>query len=155
MLGWCVIPPNMWLLSAATYSSSSLDLTLEIFCKCRLRQKIFPLASQREFVLLYNGVYPPESVLTCTRNNTSRDFNQRSTKKTKTTEQRRYKLGSEGKFVPSASSDSTVNVGKERDASKSSCLSTSTWTIPHTLVRIRTPGLRSKQSSANVLCIIM
>lgn len=115
----------MWLLLAATYSSSSLDLTLEIFCKCRLRQKIFPLASQREFVLLYNGVYPPESVLTCTRNNTSRDFNQRSTKKTKTTNQRRYKSGSEGKFVPSASSDSTVTVGKERDASKSGCLSTS------------------------------
>lgn len=117
----------MWLLSAVTHSSSSLDLTLEIFCKCRLRQKIFPLASQREFVLLYNGVYPPESVLTCSRNNTSRDFNQRHTKKTKTADQRRYKLGSGDKFVPTASSD-TVNIGEKRDASKSGCLPTSSPT---------------------------
>lgn len=118
-------------LAAATYSSSFLDLTLEIFCKCRLRQKIFPLASQGEFVLLYNGFYPPESVLTCTRNNTSRDFNQRSTKKTKTIDQRRYKSGSEGKFVPSASSDTAVNVGKDRDAIKSNSLSSPTTSPLH------------------------
>ncbi|XP_037540456.1 protein polyglycylase TTLL10 [Nematolebias whitei] len=34
----------------------TLDLTLEIFNKRRLKQKIFPLVSQRDFVLLYNGV---------------------------------------------------------------------------------------------------
>ncbi|XP_061691902.1 protein polyglycylase TTLL10 isoform X2 [Syngnathoides biaculeatus] len=33
----------------------TLDLTLEIFNKCRLRQQILPLACQGSFVLLYNG----------------------------------------------------------------------------------------------------
>ncbi|XP_068505959.1 uncharacterized protein [Syngnathus scovelli] len=36
--------------------AETLDLTLEIFNKCRLRQRILPLACQREFVLLYNGL---------------------------------------------------------------------------------------------------
>ncbi|GLD74756.1 uncharacterized protein AKAME5_002608800 [Lates japonicus] len=40
----------------------TLDLTLEIFNKCRLRQRILPLASQRDFVLLYNGAtHDPKS----------------------------------------------------------------------------------------------
>ncbi|XP_043982934.1 protein polyglycylase TTLL10 isoform X1 [Gambusia affinis] len=33
----------------------ALDLTLELFNKCRLRQQILPLANQRDFVLLYCG----------------------------------------------------------------------------------------------------
>ncbi|XP_014873459.1 protein polyglycylase TTLL10 isoform X1 [Poecilia latipinna] len=34
----------------------ALDLTLELFNKCRLRQEILPLVSQQDFVLLYSGV---------------------------------------------------------------------------------------------------
>ncbi|XP_054904537.1 protein polyglycylase TTLL10 isoform X2 [Poeciliopsis prolifica] len=34
----------------------ALDLTLELFNKRRLRQEIFPLVSQQDFVLLYSGV---------------------------------------------------------------------------------------------------
>lgn len=41
----------------------TLDITLEIFNKCRLKQRILPLASQRDFVLLYNGGCPPVWVL--------------------------------------------------------------------------------------------
>uniref|UniRef100_A0A096MCE3 Tubulin tyrosine ligase like 10 n=1 Tax=Poecilia formosa TaxID=48698 RepID=A0A096MCE3_POEFO len=33
----------------------ALDLTLELFNKCRLRQEILPLVSQQDFVLLYSG----------------------------------------------------------------------------------------------------
>lgn len=36
------------------------DLSLEIFHKCRLRRPLFPLTSQRDFVLLYNGAGSPE-----------------------------------------------------------------------------------------------
>lgn len=98
-----------------------LDLTLEIFNKCRLRQRILPLASQREFVLLYNGVYPPDSVVVCSKSNTSSEFNQKSTKKTKP---RRSKSGTEGKIVPSATPDSAVNVlanSEGRGGSESGC----------------------------------
>ncbi|TKS77200.1 Protein polyglycylase TTLL10 [Collichthys lucidus] len=84
----------------------ALDLTLEIFSKCRLGQRILPLASQREFVLLYNGVYPPDSVPPC-RNS---DFNQKSTKKTQKTESRRCKSGTEDNIVSLASPDNSVNV---------------------------------------------
>uniref|UniRef100_A0A3Q2DNT8 Tubulin tyrosine ligase like 10 n=1 Tax=Cyprinodon variegatus TaxID=28743 RepID=A0A3Q2DNT8_CYPVA len=35
--------------------SETLDLTLELFSKCRLRKKILPLASQKDFVMLYSG----------------------------------------------------------------------------------------------------
>nr|XP_057941230.1 protein polyglycylase TTLL10 [Doryrhamphus excisus] len=41
-----VIPPTV---------VETLDVTLEIFHKCRLRQRILPLASLRDFVLLYDG----------------------------------------------------------------------------------------------------
>ncbi|XP_057684366.1 protein polyglycylase TTLL10 [Corythoichthys intestinalis] len=41
--------------------AETLDLTLEIFNKCRLRQQILPLACQRDFVLLYNGLHSSES----------------------------------------------------------------------------------------------
>lgn len=95
---------------------SSLDLTLEIFNKCRLKQQILPLDSQRDFVLLYNRVFPPDSVLACSRSNT--EINQKSTKKT---EPRRCKSGTEGKTVPSSSPDN-VDVsgsGEGRSSSKS------------------------------------
>lgn len=67
-----------------------LDLTLEIFNKCRLRQRILPLASQREFTLLYNEMYPPDLVPASRRSNT---FNPRSNIK-KSTKLRRWKSGS-------------------------------------------------------------
>ncbi|XP_041802004.1 protein polyglycylase TTLL10 [Chelmon rostratus] len=85
----------------------TLDLTLEIFNKCRLRRRILPLASQREFVLLYSGVYPPDSVLACSKSNTNSECDQRSTKET---EPRRCKSGTDGKTASPASSDSSVNV---------------------------------------------
>ncbi|KAM9342382.1 protein polyglycylase TTLL10 [Pholidichthys leucotaenia] len=39
----------------------TLDLTLEIFNKCCHRQRILPLTSQRDFVLLYSGASTPAS----------------------------------------------------------------------------------------------
>lgn len=98
---------------------SSLDLTLEVFSKCRLRQTILPLVSQREFVLLYSGVLPPDSVLACSKSNTDSEFNQKSTKKT---EPRTWKSEMGGKTVPSASPDNSVIVsarGEGRGSSKS------------------------------------
>ncbi|XP_041713836.2 protein polyglycylase TTLL10 [Coregonus clupeaformis] len=41
----------------------TLDLTLEIFNKCRCGLKLLPLASQRDFVLLYDGETAPVPVL--------------------------------------------------------------------------------------------
>lgn len=88
----------------------TLDLTLEIFNKRRLRQRILPLASQREFVLLYKGVYPPDSVPPCSKSNTNNEVNQKSTKKTQKTESRRCKSKTEGNIVSLASPDNSVNV---------------------------------------------
>ncbi|XP_075882614.1 protein polyglycylase TTLL10 isoform X2 [Nelusetta ayraudi] len=51
----------------------TLDLSLEIFHKCRLRQPMLPLASQRDFVLLYNGACLSEK-------NSSRGSNQKNAK---------------------------------------------------------------------------
>uniref|UniRef100_UPI0037E7CA15 protein polyglycylase TTLL10 n=1 Tax=Semicossyphus pulcher TaxID=241346 RepID=UPI0037E7CA15 len=98
----------------------TLDLALEIFNKCRLRQKILPLASQREFVLLYNGVFPPDSAPASTKSNTNSDFNQKSIKKT---EHRRCKSRTEARTAPSESPDDSVNVaesGKGGSRSESS-----------------------------------
>lgn len=63
-------------------SCSSLDLTLEIFNKCNLRQKITPLASQTEFVLLYNAA--PESTA-------DSEFHPKTLKKTQRSEHRQSK----------------------------------------------------------------
>ncbi|KAM9351234.1 protein polyglycylase TTLL10 [Symphorus nematophorus] len=97
----------------------TLDLTLEIFNKCRLRQRILPLVSQREFVLLYSEVYPPDSVLACSKSSTSWDFIQKSTRKTQKTEPKRCKTGTESKTVPLASPDNSVNSCEGRVGSKS------------------------------------
>ncbi|XP_059189028.1 protein polyglycylase TTLL10 [Centropristis striata] len=78
----------------------ALDLTLEIFNKCRLRQRILPLASQRDFVLLYNGVYPPDSELACSKSNTNCEINLKITKKA---EPRRCKSGTTSLYGASAS----------------------------------------------------
>ena len=96
----------------------SPDLTLEIFNKCRLRQKILPLVSQRDFVLLYSRAFPPDSVLACSRSNTNAEINQKSNKKT---EPRKCKSETEGNIVPSPSPDN-VDVsatGEGRSSSKS------------------------------------
>ncbi|XP_074538075.1 protein polyglycylase TTLL10 isoform X2 [Halichoeres trimaculatus] len=99
----------------------TLDLTLEIFNKCRLRQKILPLDSQREFVLLYSEVSPPDSALTSRKGNTHTQFNLKSSKKTTL---RRCKSRAENKNVPSASSDSSVLKGESCSESSTahSCL---------------------------------
>lgn len=49
-------------------------------------------------------------MLPCTKSNTSSEFNQKRNKKTKKTEPRRFKSGTEGKIVSSVSPDSAVNV---------------------------------------------
>lgn len=56
-----------------TFFSPIPDLSLEIFRKCRLRQPMLPLASQRDFVLLYNGACPSGK-------NSSRGTNQKNAK---------------------------------------------------------------------------
>ncbi|XP_074500709.1 protein polyglycylase TTLL10 [Sebastes fasciatus] len=102
----------------------TLDLTLEIFNKCRLKQRIFPLASQRDFVLLYNRVFPPDSVLACSKNNTNGEFNQKSTKNTVL---RRCMSGTEDKIVP----PSHLVSGEGRSSSKSGqCPTTSITASP-------------------------
>ncbi|XP_055021843.1 protein polyglycylase TTLL10 [Boleophthalmus pectinirostris] len=45
----------------------TLDLSLEIFNKCRRGQRILPLSSQKEFVLLFKGVFPPNAALPCNK----------------------------------------------------------------------------------------
>uniref|UniRef100_A0A3B3ZSM1 Uncharacterized protein n=1 Tax=Periophthalmus magnuspinnatus TaxID=409849 RepID=A0A3B3ZSM1_9GOBI len=45
----------------------TLDLTLEIFNKCRRGQRILPFSSQKDFVLLFKGAFPPNAVLTCNK----------------------------------------------------------------------------------------
>ncbi|CAJ1055374.1 protein polyglycylase TTLL10 isoform X6 [Xyrichtys novacula] len=103
----------------------TLDLSLEIFNKCRLRQKILPLQSQREFVLLYKGVFPPDSEQTHRKVYTNSPFNLKNPRKTAL---RRCKSRAEGKTVPLASSDSSGNVSeslKGERGSKSSIAASS------------------------------
>ncbi|XP_029013265.1 protein polyglycylase TTLL10 isoform X2 [Betta splendens] len=69
----------------------TLDLTQEIFNKCRLRQKIFPLASQSEFVLLYNEVSLPDSTLAPRKSNKDCDVPQKGNKRTQKAEPRQPK----------------------------------------------------------------
>ncbi|XP_045912561.1 protein polyglycylase TTLL10 isoform X2 [Micropterus dolomieu] len=126
----------------------TLDLTLEIFNKCRLRQRILPLASQREFVLLYNGVFPPGSVLTRSKSNSNSELNPKSTKKTQKTEPRRYKSGTVGRIMPKASIDNSVNVSMSNDGSSGSksdhCSTTSTTPSPQSSPSMHGPShLRS------------
>ncbi|XP_075958196.1 protein polyglycylase TTLL10 [Anarhichas minor] len=131
----------------------SLDLTLEIFNKCRLNQRILPLASQRDFVLLYN---------------TDSEFNQKGIKKT---EPKRCKSGTEGTIVASSSLDS-VNVSASvegRGSSKSGqCPTTSTARslfhqnspsvqgpshLHHTCKSMQT--VRNKNPRAGLLCAVV
>lgn len=99
MIHRCVISPSHAVFICL--SAHVLDLTLEIFNKCRLRQRILPLAGQREFSLLYNENYPPDLVPASRRSNT---FNLRRNIKAKNAEQRRWKSGS-SKRAPLVSPD--------------------------------------------------
>ncbi|XP_058497819.1 protein polyglycylase TTLL10 isoform X1 [Solea solea] len=93
----------------------TLDLTLEIFNKRRLRQRIFPLANQRDFVLLYNGNFPYDSALTCNKNKTSSELLCKTTNKTlKKTKARRCKS------VIDALDDDCLNVSVSGDEAQMS-----------------------------------
>ncbi|KAK5608517.1 hypothetical protein CRENBAI_024222 [Crenichthys baileyi] len=70
----------------------TLDLTLELFNKCRLRKKTFPLASQQDFVLLYNDALKH----VCSQRNNSSEFYKKMVDKNHRTEPRRHKDGTEG-----------------------------------------------------------
>ncbi|XP_071331452.1 protein polyglycylase TTLL10 isoform X2 [Trachinotus anak] len=95
----------------------ALDLTLEIFNKCRLKQRILPLSSQREFVLLYSGVFPPRSEQTCNTSNTNSEI---YGKKTQKSVPRWCKSGIQGNNVPSASTHDCVNVSESGEGQGSS-----------------------------------
>ncbi|KAF0036746.1 hypothetical protein F2P81_012058 [Scophthalmus maximus] len=99
--------------------AETLDVTLEIFNKCRLRQGLLPLTSQGEFVLLYSGA---DSAPACNRSDTNTEFPHKTTKKTQKTEGRRCKSGMEGNNVSAASPDNCATVsesGEGRGRSKS------------------------------------
>lgn len=68
----------------------SVDLTLEIFNKCRLRQQIFPLISQREFVLLFNSDVTSNSELARSKSNTNTETHPKTCKKMLKTEPTRF-----------------------------------------------------------------
>ncbi|XP_029291823.1 protein polyglycylase TTLL10 [Cottoperca gobio] len=129
----------------------TLDLTLEIFNKCRLKQRILPLASQRDFVLLCDRVLPPVSVLACSRSNTNAEFYQKSTKKT---EPRRCKSGTKGKLLPSSSPDN-VNVsasGEGRSRSKSGLRPTAASPLRRSSPSVQGPShLHSSSNSMQTL----
>uniref|UniRef100_A0A3Q4BJC4 Uncharacterized protein n=1 Tax=Mola mola TaxID=94237 RepID=A0A3Q4BJC4_MOLML len=99
----------------------TLDITLEIFDKCHLRRSFLPLSSQRDFVLLYYGINPADSVLACCRSNTSSEPNQRSSNRT---QKPRYKSAAEDKTVLLTSPDYALNLlirGEGRNGSEPGC----------------------------------
>ncbi|XP_029973787.1 protein polyglycylase TTLL10 [Salarias fasciatus] len=98
--------------------AEALDLTLEIFNKCRLRQKILPLASQREFVLLYNGALTPRSVPACRKSNGNAEFHQKPAQRTQKTESRRCRSATEGES-DQTSPDTPVTVSESGERHKS------------------------------------
>lgn len=69
-----------------------LDLTLELFNKCRLRKEILPLASQQDFILLYNGALEHVS---SNRSNSSELYLKTTNKSHRTRPRRRCKTGRE------------------------------------------------------------
>ncbi|XP_041655415.1 protein polyglycylase TTLL10 isoform X2 [Cheilinus undulatus] len=87
----------------------TLDLTLEIFNKRRLRHKIFPLDSQGEFLLLYNGVFPPDSAPICRKGDRNSQFNHKRAKKA---ELRGSKSRAGGRTLPSATPDKSVSASE-------------------------------------------
>ncbi|KAM6924915.1 protein polyglycylase TTLL10 [Xenentodon cancila] len=105
----------------------TLDLTLEIFDKCRLRQALLPLAHQGEFVLLHNGALTPGSALAFSRIAACNKLCQKTTNKRQKNKPRRRKR------VPLVSPNNHTNVsvsGDRRRFSKSGCSINSTITSP-------------------------
>lgn len=113
MPGYCVISLWMCLFLLLLSLLQTLDLSLEIFNKCRLKRPILPLASQRDFLLLYNGVNPSES--TCSKKSTSRESNRKNTKTSPKAEATRCKSGPEGKIASLASPKSTSTPAGQPD----------------------------------------
>lgn len=101
-------PPITPLSHARSLSSSALDLTFEIFNKCRRRQKLLPLASQRDFVLLFNGDFPHCSGQTC-KNDKNYEPLQKTPPKIQKTERKRCNSGTEGKSVFAVCPDNCIN----------------------------------------------
>lgn len=103
-----------------------VDLTLEIFNKCRLKQMILPLHSQREFVLLHSGVLSSGSEPSHNKTSTHG-----ISSKTQRTKPKRWRSGVESKNVTSASPDdvsdssggqgSTLKSGLHQSTSSSLC----------------------------------
>ncbi|XP_068196544.1 protein polyglycylase TTLL10 [Antennarius striatus] len=91
----------------------ALDLTLEIFNKCRLKQKILSLSSQKDFVLLYSGVYPYDPLMGCNKTNTNSEFRQNGTKNSHQTGQR-CNMGSGVKTEPSPSTECFADAAASR-----------------------------------------
>ncbi|XP_022608902.1 inactive polyglycylase TTLL10 [Seriola dumerili] len=120
----------------------TMDLTLEIFNKCRLRQRILPLSGQREFVLLYSGASPPGSEPTCNKRKT--------TKKTQKTEARRCKSGVEGKNASPASPAANVSGSGEGRGSSKSGLHRSTSTAASPLFQNSSSGQRPSHSHSSL-----
>ncbi|CAL1605346.1 unnamed protein product [Knipowitschia caucasica] len=57
--------------------SETLDLTLEIFNKCRRGQRVLPLSSQKNFVLLFKELFPPEAAEPFPKSSTTTHCEQR------------------------------------------------------------------------------
>ncbi|XP_049921743.1 protein polyglycylase TTLL10 [Epinephelus moara] len=132
--------------------AETLDLTLEIFSKCRLKQRILPLANQRDFVLLYNGVFPPDPVLAWSKSNTNSDLNHKSTKKTQA---RRFKSGTEGKVVPldnvNVSASSEGRGRSKSDEHPNTSTSTSTAASPFHQSSLSMQGPLHLHSSSTIV----
>ncbi|CAG6021134.1 unnamed protein product [Menidia menidia] len=89
--------------------AETMDLTLEIFNKRRLRNRILPLAAQREFVLLHDGALTPGPSQANGNRNANRVCYPKTTNKSQITESRWQKSGVEGMCV-SSFPDNSVNV---------------------------------------------
>uniref|UniRef100_A0A4W6BNA7 Tubulin tyrosine ligase like 10 n=1 Tax=Lates calcarifer TaxID=8187 RepID=A0A4W6BNA7_LATCA len=126
-----------------------LDLTLEIFNKCRLRQRILPLASQRDFVLLYNGVFPHDSALACNKSHINTEIYQKTTKKTQKTEPRCCKTGREGKNVPSSFPDNCIDVSESVEGRGTSTSGHHPTTSTSAFFQSSSPGQRPSQLHSN------
>uniref|UniRef100_A0A3Q2QLM8 Tubulin tyrosine ligase like 10 n=1 Tax=Fundulus heteroclitus TaxID=8078 RepID=A0A3Q2QLM8_FUNHE len=124
----------------------TLDLTLELFNKCRLRQEILPLASQQDFVLLYNGA----SERACRFRSQSSEFNQKTFNRNHRAESRSCKVLTEGKRRTVKSPDNPLH---EDSAAEILRLPQRTTSGAECLMAVRskttTPRGRQKQSNSN------
>ncbi|KAM6976788.1 protein polyglycylase TTLL10 [Aplochiton taeniatus] len=121
----------------------TLDIALEIFNKCRCGLRIFPLTSQKDFLLLFNGEPPTSPVAAQSKTRTagigriqrpiSASPTKKPSKKTAAKEDvvTRVKSGRKSKGCPASTTTSDISVtrtehvtGKEEDSSSS--LSTTT-----------------------------